>query len=256
MNIYNMIKKAKNEAPSAPQDNPLIENSFLVETGKKTISWNDPSFFAGGSKRVSEWNLKDMLKFCEERYALKHGFKPDFAIRPAMMAMSGLRHIFEMSVGKNEVNSCMHSYIEWYISNMQKWWKGSSRSWYPQKMVSDSKIKEFLKNNLASNSSNVKKSFSKRPVNAVLLEEFYRGDALEFICAYGIVIPGAFLIKTKGFSREDAISFVFDAIKRGIGSGAITLSKIVEINEHYRPFERLEEIDPEEFLISVRKRFS
>ena len=89
-----------------------------------------------------------------------------------------------------------------------------------------------------------------------MLEEFYRGDAVEFISAYGIIIPAAFVIKSKGFSRDDAISFVVDAIKRGISSGSFSMSKVLEINDQYRPFERFEEIDPEEFLISVRKFLS
>lgn len=255
MNIYEMIKKAKESAPLSPQEasiEDVISPSFVKE---KSVSWNDPSFFAGGSKKIPEWNLKDMLKFCEERYTLKNGKKPDFAIRPAMMAMSGLRHIFEMNVSKHEVNAFMHSYIEWYMSNMGKWWKGSSKTWYPQKMVCDSKVKEFLRNKNAK-SSHTSHAFAKRPVNSILLEEFYRGDAVEFIAAYGIIIPAAFVLKSKNFSRDDAMSFVVDAIKRGISSGSFSLSKILEINEQYRPFERFEEIDPEEFLISVRKLLS
>lgn len=256
MNIYNMIKKAKSEAPTPPDEkspDSLISN---INSSNNAISWNDPSFFAGGGKKVQEWNLKDMLKFCEERYTLRYGSKPDFAIRPAMMAMSGLRHTFDLSVSKSEINICMHAYIEWYIKNMHKWWKGSPKTWYPQKMVSDTRIKEFLNNSRHIKSSKNEKVFSKRPVNSILLEEFYRGDALEFVCAYGVIIPGAFVLKTKGFTRDDAISFVVDAIRRGISSGATSLSQILEINDQYRPFERLEEIDPEEFLISVRSRLS
>jgi hypothetical protein len=253
-----MIHKATENAPSAPNGSEVskVNDLFSDKLSKNLVSWNDASFFAGNGKKIAEWNLKDMLKFVEEQYSLKHGVRSDFAIRPAMMAMSGLRNIIEQQAEKADVNILMKSYIEWYIKNMSKWWKGKPSSWYPQKLIHDARMKEFFKLQSANNAKKEVSTFQKRPVNPILLEEFYRGDPSEFVLAYGIVIPIAFLIKTKNFDRKDAITFVVDAVKRCISSGSATATRIIEINNFYSPFDRFEEIDPEELVIIVRSRLN
>ena len=256
MNIHDMIQKAKQSAPAAPSTDQVVDDLFIEKIQTHSLSWNDPSFFAGGNKKILEWNLKDMLKFCEEQFALKHGRKPDFAIRPAMMAMSGLRNIIETHFSKSDVNPVMRGYIEWYIQNMNKWWKGKPTNWYPQKMAVDARVEEFVKKKLTSEKAKVKNSISKRPVNPILIEEFYRGDPSDFVCAYGFVITAAFLIKIKDFSRVDAISFLVDASKRAISSGGVTFSHLCQVDAQYGPFERFEEMNPEELIFAVRGHFA
>lgn len=258
MNILNMIHKATENAPSAPSgaDGKKGADLFSDKISKNVLSWNDASFFAGNGKKISEWNLKDMLKFVEEQYCLKFGKKSDFAIRPAMMAMSGLRNVIEQQASKSDVNILMRAYIEWYIQNMNKWWKGKPQTWYPQKLIHDIRMKEFFKTYSVVNEKKESITFQKRPVNPILLEEFYRGDPSEFIMAYGIVIPIAFLVKTKGYERKDAITFVVDAVKRCISSGSMASSRIFEINNFYSPFDRFGEIDPEELVMIVRAQLS
>lgn len=258
MNIINMIHKATENAPSAPDEKGGSKESdlFSGKISKNIVSWNDSSFFAGNGKKISAWNLKDMLKFVEEQYALKFGRKSDFAIRPAMMAMSGLRNIIEQNANKSDVNILMKAYIEWYIQNMNRWWKGKPNTWYPQKLIHDIRMKEFFKTHSEKIKKEESSTFQKRPVNPILLEEFYRGDSAEFVMAYGIVIPIAFLVKTKNYERKDAVKFVVDAVKRCISSGSTTMSRIFEINNFYSPFDRFEEIDPEELVMIVRSQLS
>lgn len=254
MNVIKMINDAKKNAPSEPVDLGIkkTDDLFLNTEDKHSISWNDSIFFAGNGKKISSWNLKDMLKFVEEQYALKFGSKPGFSARPAMMAMSGLRYEIEKYVDRHEVNISMKMYIEWHMSNIGKWWKGKIGFWHPQKLVSDFKIKEFFDKQISKKNNKEKIQIQKRPVNTIILEEFYRGDSSEFIMAYGIVIPVAFLIKNKNFSIEDASGFVIDAVKRAISSGSCNLSSILEINEMYRPFDRFDEINPEDLIMIVR----
>jgi hypothetical protein len=259
MNINDMIMAATRNAPPPPSDNEksFIPDLFLGQNSSNVVSWNDPNFFAGKGKNIYEWNLKDMLNYCEEQYALTYGKKPAFAVRPAMMAMSSLRHSIESNFGKKDVNPIMRAYIEWSVKNIKKYWKGKVDSWYPQKMVADDRIKNFISHNAfakEAKENNSSEEFVKRPINPILLEEFYRGDPCEFVSAYGIVVVAAFLIKMKEFSHEDAVNFVVDSCVRLISSGKSTESKIMRIDDHYRPFDRFAEIDPEGLLISVKNK--